>query len=164
MCLKEKGGCGGTARKAETLEDFVREAVFTALETPEFVDAVRGRGSEQEQEAERTLLTALRADELKLAGLEDDYYDGLLDRAGYARQRDRLTSRIEAMKNELGRLTGRHTLASLPADLPAAWEKADLAWRRRLIKAVVEKVLVYRVSRFGSNTFDRTTIEIVWRV
>lgn len=164
MCLKEKGGCGGTGRKAEPLEDFVRDAVFSALETPAFVHAMRGKWSEREQEAGQALLGTLCADEQKLTGLEDDFYDGLLDRAGYLRQRDRLISRIETSRNELARMAGRHALASLPPDLPATWEQADLAWRRRLIRAVVEKVWVYRVSCFGSNTFDPTSISIRWRL
>jgi hypothetical protein len=76
---------------------------------------------------------------------------------------------MEATRRRLGRLVSSSTLADLPSGeraLRAAWkaheDPAGLPWRRALIGAVVERVVLHPCL-WGRNVFDPTRIEVIWR-
>lgn len=48
------------------------------------------------------------------------------------------------------------------AALEAAWEDADLHWRKALLHAVLEAVVVNPAVK-GRNFFDPARVELVWR-
>ena len=88
------GGCGKIRRLADPVEDLVREQLLLALDEPALAAALKAATGEDE--AERELLAALRADQDRLDELVDAFADGTLTRADLARARSRIETRMEA--------------------------------------------------------------------
>jgi site-specific DNA recombinase len=166
-CSRERGGCGRVSRLAETLEEFVRDGVLVALDSPEFTQARQARRSEQSGPQESGLLDALREDEARLVELGRDYANRLIARPAFFAAQQALTDRIAATTRTLDRITQGRILAALPAPsdgatLRATWDQADLEWRRSLVATLVEQVRLRPAVR-GRNTFDPDRVEIIWR-
>jgi site-specific DNA recombinase len=158
-------GCGRISRLAEPVEAEVARRVLAALDSPAFTRALqRAQGDDHH---ERELLERLRVDQAALDQLAVDHYaDRVLSRSEYLAARSTLEGRVEAARRELARTTGRHTLATLPSGgqaLREAWDRADLDWRRAVLGAVVERV-VLQPARRGVNRFDPKKVEVFWRV
>lgn len=157
-------GCGKIRRMADPVEDLVRDAVLTAVDSRAVRDAVQA--VEDEDPSVRAAAVALARAEERLGRLEEAHYvTGELPeatykslRAGLEREIDRL--RVQAESRVQGRI-----LAGLPAGydaLRARWDAADLVWRRELVSTVIERVIVHPARR-GYNRFDPTKVEVVWR-
>jgi site-specific DNA recombinase len=161
------GGCGKIGRLADPVEGWVAGQVLDRLSGPALaaaLEAATGAG-----QVERQLLAELRSDQDRVDELVDAFADGTLNRADFARARSRVEGRMEATRRRLGRLILSSTLADLPSGeraLRAAWnaheDPVGLPWRRALIGAVVERVVLHPCVR-GRNVFDPTRIEVVWR-
>ena len=78
-------------------------------------------------------------------------------------------------KEELARVESGRTLTAIPVDktIREAWDDASLAWRRRLISVMVEKVIVQPSWPGGRRwnapdgrtfAFEPEKIQIVWRI
>jgi hypothetical protein len=78
-CVKSLTGCGGTAIKAELLEEYVTGAVLEALESPRVQEALReGEDSNAPRRAE--LLAEIRAAQERRGEARRDYSDRTIDR------------------------------------------------------------------------------------
>jgi site-specific DNA recombinase len=161
------GGCGKIRRLAEPVEDLIREEVIVALDGPGLAAALQAATGEDQ--AERELLAALRADQERLDELVDAFADGTLSRAELARAKSRVEARMEASRRRLARRTTSSVLASLPSGekaLRAEWEAHEgpdgLAWRRSLIAAVIERIVLKPCVR-GRNRFDPDAVDPKWR-
>jgi site-specific DNA recombinase len=81
------------------------------------------------------------------------------------RARARVEARMDATRRRLAGRAATRTLATLPAGeraLREAWETRGLSWRRAVLAAVVERVVLHPCLK-GRNVFDPSRIEVVWR-
>lgn len=126
----------------DDLEQFVSRLVFDALDSPQVASAMQTE--ESGDEAVRQLSDELAADREMLARLLDDYADGLLSREELKRQQTRLRQRVEDNQRAMERLTARPVLRDVPTGDEARrlWEERDVTWRRTLLSALIEKVVI----------------------
>lgn len=167
-CPKDRGGCGRIRRRADWLEDFVRDAVMTALDSPEVVKALRDEQDRLDEGAVSRLLAQLRQDQAALEELSRDYYvDRRIDRAQFHVSQDALTARVEATERELAQRAGTPGFLRLPEGgaeaIRAAWDAADVGWRRSLLATVVDRVVIHPVGK-GGHVFRPEAVEVRWRV
>jgi hypothetical protein len=157
-------GCGKIRVMADALEDFVTEAVFVALDSPDLTKALQA-AAEDQQEAD--LLTKLQEDQRALDQLAVDHYaERVIDRAGFLAAKGALEARMEATKRHLGQASRTAVLATATrgADvLRREWARRDLHWRRALVGSVLERVVVNSAVK-GRNTFDPGRVELRWRI
>src|SRR5215207_2973414 len=142
-------GCGGTSINGPIFEDVVVGAALEALASPELADAVRSASSNG-RDAE--LLKVIDEGRRALESLDDDRYDGRLDRVRWQRQTTRITERVENAQRQLAKGTRAAVLADIPTSreqLVRVWEERDVAWRAELLGAVIEKVVVNPPKRRG---------------
>ena len=143
-CVKSLTGCGGTAIKAELLEEYVTGAVLDALESPRVQEALQeGEDSGAPRRAE--LLAEITAAQERREEARRDYSDQIIDRADWLDIRQRTEEKITAARREYDRLTGTGTVLS---DIPAsdqvrdAWESWSTDRRRAAIRAVLHRVII----------------------
>jgi hypothetical protein len=118
-----------------------------------------------EDQAERELLATLQVDQDRLDELVDAFADGTLSRADLARARARVEARMDTTRRRLAGQAATRTLAALPVGeraLREAWATRGLSWRRAVLAAVVERVVLHPCLQ-GRNVFDPSRIEVVWR-
>ena len=163
-CLRAEGGCGRLRALAEPVDAEVRDVVIAALDGPELREALAAAAEDGEHQE---MLDQLRVDEDAVEELEVAHFaDGQLSKAGYLRARQKLVDRIDATRRALARRDGSSTLQALPSGSGAlrdAWDAGDVQWRRRLLGAVLERVVLHPAVR-GRNTFDPDRLEYRWRV
>lgn len=156
------GSCGGVHIIADPLDAHVTDAVLDYLDSPALVAALDAH----ERRAETVDIDALRADESALEELSRDYYtERMLTRVEYLVARDALEVRIKAARSKLARTNGTgtlHALAKLGDALRDAWANESLDWRRSVLVAVVDRILVGPAVR-GRNAYDPTRVAIEWR-
>jgi hypothetical protein len=147
------------------VEALVREQLFAALDSTDFAATLRAKAGEDT--TERKFLDDLQAGEQALAEAQTAHFvERILDRAGFLRVKQQLEERMEATRRELARLLGAHALTSFPtggAEVRAAWDAAGFSWRRALLAAYIDRVILLPCLR-GRNKFDPTKVKIIWRV
>jgi site-specific DNA recombinase len=162
-CVKIRGGCGKLRIVAEPLEDYVRDAVLEALDSPALWDAL---AATEEGEAQADLLNSLRADEEMLERLAQDHYvEAAISRQEYMAARTGLERRMDTTRKALERHGRTGVLSGLSRGAEALrvmWDERDLTWRRALVSAVIEKVILKPAVK-GRNFFDPERVEVVWR-
>lgn len=156
------GSCGGVHIIADPLDAHVTELVLDYLDSPALAAALDAH----ERKAETVDLDALRADESALEELSRDYYtERMISRAEYLTARDALEARIKAARAKVARTNGTGPLravAGLGANLRDAWEHEGLDWRRSVLSAVVDRVVIGPAVR-GRNAFDASRVQVEWR-
>ena len=163
-CEKRPGdvACGGVHIIAEPLDAYVTDRVLDYLDSPALAAALEAH----ERKVETVDLDALRADESALVELSGDYYtQRMLTRAEYLASRDALEGRIKAAQAKLARVNGTgplRAIAGLGVRLRAAWDAEQLEWRRRVLSAVVDRIVIGPALR-GRNAFDPSRVSIEWR-
>jgi site-specific DNA recombinase len=154
-------GCGGTSIAGPLFENVVVSAAFEALASPELAEAMRAASSNGR---DADLLKVIEEGRRTLEALDDDHYDGRLDRARWQRQTARVTGRVENAQRQLTKGTRAAVLADLPGSrkhLSRLWEERDVTWRSELLGAVIEKIVVNPPKRSGR--FDPDRIGITWK-
>jgi hypothetical protein len=137
-------GCGGTAIKAELLEEYVTGAVLDALESPRVQEALR-EGEDQNAPRRAELLEQIRDAQERRDDARRDYSDRVIDRADWLDIRQRTEDDISARRREYDRLTGSATVMS---DIPPservrdAWESWSTDRRRAAIRAALHRVII----------------------
>lgn len=161
-CEKRPGdaACGGVHVIAEPLDAFITERVIDYLDSPALAAALDAH----ERKAETIDLDALRADESALEELSRDYYtERMISRAEYLAARDTLEGRIKAARGKMARTNGTGPLrALLGSDLRDAWAYEPIDWRRAVLAAVVDRIIIGPAVR-GRNAFDPARVSIEWR-
>jgi hypothetical protein len=72
---------------------------------------------------------------------------------------------MDTTRRRLAGQAATQTLAALPVGeraLREAWASRGLSWRRTVLAAVVERVVLHPCLQ-GRNVFDPSRIEVVWR-
>lgn len=160
-CAADFGGCNKTFHLADTLEDYVTDAILTALDGPALRALRASRSSVRGTNlgAEITLL------EDRIREAARAYAEGAISLEGFqAADRD-LSSRVDALRDRIARSTGAGVVRLIPNNvaLRAWWDGADLDERRELIALVLSEVRLGPGVR-GRNTFDPDRIALTWRV
>jgi site-specific DNA recombinase len=161
-CMARPGrpGCGRTSVVAAPLEDVVRDTVIAALAGPRLARArrrARGRGRD------RDAATALARAEHKLEALAVDHARDRITRREWLAARDDLNRQITEHRRALDVDGG--PLADLPSThkaLRQAWDAGTVEWRRALLDAVIDAVIVKPGA--PATSFDPDRISIHWRV
>ena len=75
-----------------------------------------------------------------------------------------LNAEIDTLRSRPTRTSRSRILTSLPANrkaLQAAWDQAQIGWRRGLVMAVIDRIEVAPAAR-GRNRFDPERLTITW--
>ena len=147
--MKGPAGCGGTAIKADLLEEYVTGAVLDALESPRVQQALRA-GEDQHAPRRAELLEQIRDAQERREEARRDYSDRVIDRADWLDIRQRTEDDISAARREYDRLSGSATVMSdiLPSErVRDAWESWSTDRRRAAIRAVLHGVLIKPLPR-----------------
>lgn len=164
-CTRSTGrpeACGRRAIRAEGLEAYVSGLVLEALTTPAVPTGVRSAADEQ---GIAHLTGQLRDLQARLDELADAFADGAIDRSQLIGGTERLRGRMDQVRKAIRRLDRAGILAELPTDgtaMQAMWEAADLGWRRRVVAAVVERVVI-GPGRPGANGLQLDRVAVDWR-
>src|SRR5512132_445131 len=154
-------GCGRTSIVGPAFENLVVAAVFDALASPQLARAVKAATSNG-HDAE--LVGLVNEGRRSLEALDDDFYDGRIDRARWQRQTTRITERVERAQRQLAQSTSAGILAEVSGSrdqLERIWGERDVAWRSELLAAVLERVVVNPPK--GSGRFDSERVQLVWK-
>jgi site-specific DNA recombinase len=161
-CVTDFGGCNRTFHLAEPLEDYVRDALFVALDGPALA-AAREQVAEPDDD---DLVGQIAAMEARRREAADAYSDGSLSLSSFqAADRD-LEGRIGWAREQLASRVRSRVVADLPSSVDALttwWDSAGLEARRQLVGLIVEKVEIGPAVP-GRNKFDPERIRITWRV
>jgi hypothetical protein len=87
----------------------------------------------------------LAADRQALDHLDDDHYDGLIDKQTWMRQRTRLADRIRARQTEYEQHTARRPLVGTVDVLTVAaeWAGRTPTWKHEATSLILEGVLIH---------------------
>jgi DNA invertase Pin-like site-specific DNA recombinase len=161
-----RGGCGGVQRDIRPLDEFITEAVLSALESPELAEGLRTDAADHGRV--KQFVADIKTYEARLRRAADDYY--VHDRLGEERYLE-VTARLDQMitdaRSELRRLALARAVTVLPdeavtaADIRAEWNRRDLAWRRAVIRGVTRKITLAPQGR-GFRFNPDATLRIQW--
>ena len=154
--------CGKLSSLAEPLEAAVAEMVFAAVDGTALAAALQSKSSDNSD-----VLALVRGDEAALEELNEDYYvKRLLARDEFMSARATLTRRLEANRAKLSRRDTGHVLGGFLGRSDAlreAWAAGSLDWRRSVIGALLDRVVVKPAEQKGRKPFDPGRIVPVWR-
>lgn len=162
-------GCGKVKRKKDPVEDLVVDCIMYRLDTPELGELLAGHEAETPE-----LKQLLRDHELQTRRLQEIlalYSTGDMDFNEYKTAKTSAQARLETLGRELERKTSKRALANIPAGqtVREAWDKSDLMWKRQLVDALIEKVLIYPKqpgdgrARYKRWIFEPSRVEIIWK-
>lgn len=136
------GGCNRSIRSAD-ISKLVEEAVLATFEQITLHPTQR-QASGTDLAARVGLTATLEADRERLAQLDDDHYDGLIDKAMWVRQRARIAERIEATRREYTATMPEHTGPSIDVTTVAAeWQGRTPLWQYKATSLIMQAVLVH---------------------
>lgn len=162
-------GCGKVKRKKDPVEDLVIDCIMYRLDTPELGELLAGRESDTPE-----LKQLMRDHELQTQRLQEIlalYSTGDMDFNEYKTAKTGAQARLETLGRELERKTSKRAIANIPAGqtVREAWEKSDLMWKRQLVDALIEKVLIYPKqsgdgkAKYKRWNFNPDRVEIIWK-
>jgi site-specific DNA recombinase len=153
------------------LELYVRNTVLWRLDSPHLAKLLspRDQGGDQVD----MLVLDVNEKQHRVDDLVDDYANGLLDRAQFARAKLGAEAALQAAQARLQDSLSKS--CSLPINvgerLADAWERNNLDWRRQLLGLVIERVIVHpsdahmkNSERYHGFRFRPADVEIRWRV
>lgn len=158
-------GCGKIRSLAEPVEEFVAEAILASMD---FSALDRALGQQNGSVSkERRLLDAIRTEEEALDQLARDFYaERLLSRSEFLAAKSAVESKIEDARAELAKIESGRVFMDFPRSeraLRDAWENRGLEWRRAVVDAVLDRVVLHPAVK-GRNFFDPNRVEIVFKV
>ncbi|NHW45988.1 recombinase family protein [Paenarthrobacter sp. MSM-2-10-13] len=162
-------GCGKVKRKKDPVEDLVIDCIMYRLDTPELGELLAG--GEAETPELKQLMRDHESQSQRLQEILSLYSTGEMDFNEYKVAKTTAQDRLEALGRELERKTSKRTVANIPAGqtVREAWEKSDLMWKRQLVDALIEKVLIYPKqpgdgkARYKQWIFNPDRVEIRWK-
>jgi site-specific DNA recombinase len=166
----ELRGCGKVRRLADPVDELIRQAIVTALDSPATVRALQ----EQRGNAEfATLLGEYNQHKQELRRIAGYLRRGVFDEVTYLEEKAQIEDEMERVRKRLERHSSGRVFASVPAGqtIADAWDAADLDWRRILISLLIQKIIIHRghpgvrpwKTENGTWNFDPSKVEIVWK-
>ena len=164
VCNKLPGNnyCGKIYVLAQSADEYVTRMVKVALDSPEFVEAVRAKGGNKGDEA---VLQQMSTNQRKLEELAEDYATDVITRKEWLRARELLEARLEAARKRLStnsRAAALERLSGDSVDFGEVWDGLSLPLRRAVISALLDRIVVHPGVR-GRNTFDPQRLQPIWR-
>lgn len=162
-----RGGCGGVQRAIGVVDEFVTEAVLSALESPELADGLRSDSADHGHVKE--LVAEVKTYEARIQRAADAcYVHDRISEETYLDTAAQLEAMIAAARAELRRLALARAVTVLPeeavtaADVRREWQRRDLAWRRAVVRGVTRRITLFPQGR-GRRPFDPDkTLRIEW--
>jgi site-specific DNA recombinase len=154
-----KTACGRLSTIARPTDNYVRDLVLVALESPDLV-----RRLHAQDDVPPDLVRAVDADETRLAELAEAYGLGEITAPEWRAAREPLTARLDANRATLARASRATALDGFTGhydDLRARWDELDTGARRALIAAVLDHVTVKPATRRPKWDADR--FDPAWR-
>ena len=158
-CRSEPGfRCGKIRVKGPDLDELVREVVFAALDNPELMrePEVSSELSDAQAELERA--------ETLMDQLVTDFASDRISRREWLKAREIAEKRAQDARSVIEAKASNTTLRGLPSGSAAvreAWGSQGIEWRRTLVRAVLDRVVVHPASKGG--VFDASRVEFIWR-
>jgi len=157
-------GCGKIRSLAEPVEELIAESVFAAIDFSHLDRALKQKDGSVSKE--RRLFDAVRQEEQALDRLAADFYaERLLSRSEFLAAKSAIEVKIDAARSELSKVEVGRVFMDFPrseAALRAAWDERDLAWRRAVVDALFEKVILKPAVK-GRNFFDPDRVALIFR-
>jgi site-specific DNA recombinase len=150
--------CGTLVVVAEPLEAHVATLLLARYSTPERLAALTDAAAPVE---DGEVAASVAADVARLAELEVERADGLLDRDSFYRMSDRLRSRIAANRALLLRTRSIEVPDIDLVDLVGWWNSASPADHRAMFALTIDTVWVSTTQR--RDGFDRGRVRVDWR-
>ena len=151
------------ARLAKPVEDVIKMYVIAALDGADLTQYMH-RQADSDQGA---LIDEIRRDEEALQQLSRDHYaDGAISRTEFFAARDALQEHLTRNRTRLGNYQQFAVIASVASAgdaIQEQWERRPLEWRRALVAAVIDHVVILPAKK-GRNIFDAELVRPVWRV
>ena len=152
-------GCARITRAAAPIEELVTEALFVAVESPEW-DQVAERPAD---DPTRGLHEQLARDQGLLDRLEDKVLEELVKPEAAKRKRAEIERRMDAARERLARLGDARVAARVPRNLRDVWPNLSLDRRRAILAVVIERITVHPQKPLGPGGFDPDSIEVTWK-
>jgi len=156
-------GCGRTFVMAETLEEFVVEAVLHRLDSPELATTLSGAPIGEDGDAWQGEIESSQTQLDELAAMYGRREIGLTE---WRAARAPIEQRVTDARKRLSRLTRTSVLdghVGNAADLRARWATLPLSRQHAIVAAVLDHVVV-GPGRRGLNRFDPSRFQPVWRL
>ena len=165
VCRKSPGypNCGSMSVLAEPLERIVFEMIVVAMDDAALSEALRAKPEPSADDA----VLLVQQDEAALKELSDDYYvRRLLDREEFFATRATLQKRLDDNRARLATSGGPGVVGNFLGGggrLRDAWQTASLEWRRAVVSAVIDHVVINATAAKGRVPFDVERVRPVWR-
>lgn len=154
---RELRNCGGMRRSMAKVDELICEALFQAVESPEW-----DRLAEQPAaDPTRELYEQLVRDQGLLDRLEDKVAQELIRPETAKRNRAEIERRMEAARAKLAQLGDTRVAAQVPRNLRDVWPNLSLDRRRAILAAVIERVEIH--PQGSGRAFDPDAIKVTWR-
>ena len=163
ICVSYQRGVCSRSINAREVAGLIEEAVLSVFArialTPDTRPA-RTSSAEGGRECDE-LAVSLKSDRAALDRLDDDHYDGVIDKATWMRQRSRLIERIGARQREYQQRLARVPVVEVTLDLGTVateWPDRTATWQHEAARTVLESVLIHAHPRgVPSVVAKRTT-------
>ncbi|HEV8373646.1 MAG TPA: recombinase family protein [Actinomycetota bacterium] len=152
-------GCAKITRAAAPIEALICEALFVAVESPEW-DRLAERPAD---DPTRELHEQLARDQGLLDRLEDKVAEELIRPEAAKRKRAEIERRMDVARDKLGRLGDSRVAARVPRNLRDVWPNLSLDRRRSILAVVIERITVNPQKPLGPGGFDPDAIVPTWR-
>jgi DNA invertase Pin-like site-specific DNA recombinase len=164
-CQSTAGGCDGLSWVADDIESLIFGALFQAVESDDFSDAVASLQSDDPTKPHYEALARSTAALDKLddaaveAALEDDGMNGDRIKAAIIRKRARLEAEQESHWAAIDRTRDGRTRAAVPRNLRNVWPDLTLDRQKSILGACIASVTVF--PRRTRKVFDPETVKLV---
>ncbi len=162
---KQESGCGANRIQAEPVEELIATTVLDYLDSPKTRQALHDHHAEEDEVSAWWQEIAEANEALEQLSL-DHYVEKRIPRNAYFKATRELERRIEIAKENINAAGTPDVLTDVPAGRDALrqwWDGAGLDLRMSLVAAVIERVVIHPPVQ-GHNFFNRSRLEVVWRV
>jgi hypothetical protein len=160
-CSKAPGrpNCGGLSVSAQSLEEFITEAVLIAVDEEGLAQFMRQQAGKSDEAA----LAEVVALESRMSELGEMFANGEISRGEWVTVRNTIERRLTETRRAIA-AASRHQPVPLKAKglLREAWPKLSISERRAVVEAVVDKITVNPATTVGCR-FDPGRVTVVWR-
>jgi site-specific DNA recombinase len=154
---RELRNCGGMRRSMAKVDELICEALFAAVESPEWERLAERPAANPTRE----LYEQLARDQGLLDRLEDKVAQELIRPETAKRNRVEIERRMEAARAKLAQLGDTRVAAQVPSNLRDVWPDLSLDRRRAILAAVIERIEIH--PQGSGQRFDPDTIMVLWR-